>query len=87
MKLEGLPEALRRLAREKPRELAEAQADKIQNVDRVLRDGRGSMLDRREDGSILRAARRALTHRGGPAGWCPFPGPGARRGPYFRWAA
>lgn len=46
MKVEDLPEALRQLARDRPRQLAQAQADKIQKVyDQVLQDGGGKSVE------------------------------------------
>jgi hypothetical protein len=53
VKLEDLPEALKQLVRERPRQLAQAQTNKIQDVyDRVLRDGSGRSI---EDVKILLA--------------------------------
>ena len=46
MKLDELPDFLRRYAERRPRELAQIQADKMQAVyDKVLRASRGKDLD------------------------------------------
>ena len=46
MDIHDLPDYLRRLAREKPRELAQARADKIQALyDGVLRNGAGKDIE------------------------------------------